>query len=701
MKIQFLFSAYQSNRTNILMKNSSSPVQTHRAAGIIQAAMVLLVLLGILGDAAVSRAASSPPDRMTYQGFLVDGNDDPLAPTVPVNYPVTFRIYDASDAGNLLWAEQQIVTVDKGSFSVVLGEGTDVAGEPRGLLSTVFLGATASERYISVTVTIGQNSLTLLPRLRLLPSPYAFLASQAVQLVNPSTGAPFLSLNAGEATLPGNARFESELFWGTGAKLSIEQGGSIELGNSLAGSAFPYVDFHYGRGANQDFNVRLINDGDGRLSLHGGRLSFGNALANTKISLWDNGGATYGLGIQSGQYRLHLDTSGARFSFLNAPAGTEVMTIQGNGNVGINSVFPSHKLEVYGGDNVASFGSAGGNAYLRVWDNTGFHNRVEFASRGNGRAAIWSGNDHFNVLQNGRVGIGTITPNAALEVRGWVNSNQAFTYYARGARNVVGFNGGFDVGIIGQAAGVVDYSIIAERRIGASEFNAFSDARIKDVLRVSDGQKDLDLIRQLQVKDYYFVDKVAEGGALKKGFIAQEVRALMPDAVTTSTRFIPDIYALPEAHEYDAASQRLTITLAKAHEIKEGDRIQVIADSGRLELTVGKVISPRKFTLEKCESKPSSLFVFGKQVSDFLVLNYDQIFSTGISAIQELSKIVESKDARIASLERELASLKKQVAANDNANARWEARFAELEKTVAAVTRPVVRKSELASNQTR
>ena len=67
-----------------------------------------------------------------------------------------------------------------------------------------------------------------------------------------------MSLNAGEATVPGNARFNSELFWGSGAKLSIEQGGSLELGNSLAGSAIPFIDFHYGRGANQDFNVRSL-----------------------------------------------------------------------------------------------------------------------------------------------------------------------------------------------------------------------------------------------------------------------------------------------------------------------------------------------------------------------------------------------------------------------------------------------------------
>ena len=54
------------------------------------------------------------------------------------------------------------------------------------------------------------------------------------------------------------------------------KGGSIELGASntivpFAGQA-PFIDFHYGRGippVAQDYNVRLINDGDNLLTLVG------------------------------------------------------------------------------------------------------------------------------------------------------------------------------------------------------------------------------------------------------------------------------------------------------------------------------------------------------------------------------------------------------------------------------------------------
>lgn len=59
--------------------------------------------------------------------------------------------------------------------------------------------------------------------------------------------------------------------WGA-SSLAQDQGGSIELGDSLGAGAGPYLDFHFGMGAAEDFNVRLINDAAGRLTVDAGTL---------------------------------------------------------------------------------------------------------------------------------------------------------------------------------------------------------------------------------------------------------------------------------------------------------------------------------------------------------------------------------------------------------------------------------------------
>ena len=46
----------------------------------------------VLGQAGRLNAAdANPPERMTYQGYLVDGNGDPLGGSIPANYDVVFQ----------------------------------------------------------------------------------------------------------------------------------------------------------------------------------------------------------------------------------------------------------------------------------------------------------------------------------------------------------------------------------------------------------------------------------------------------------------------------------------------------------------------------------------------------------------------------------------------------------------------------------
>jgi microcystin-dependent protein len=73
------------------------------------------------GFFAISYAAV--PHLINYQGRLTDISGQPLEGT----YSLTFRIYDAETAGNLLWEEvQPAVVVQKGIFNVLLGSVTNL-----------------------------------------------------------------------------------------------------------------------------------------------------------------------------------------------------------------------------------------------------------------------------------------------------------------------------------------------------------------------------------------------------------------------------------------------------------------------------------------------------------------------------------------------------------------------------------------------
>ncbi|MFH1354653.1 MAG: hypothetical protein ABIH19_00680 [Candidatus Omnitrophota bacterium] len=66
----------------------------------------------------VSLCYAAVPHLINYQGKLTDSGGASLNGS----YELTFRIYDAESAGNLLWQETQVgVVIQKGVFNVLLG----------------------------------------------------------------------------------------------------------------------------------------------------------------------------------------------------------------------------------------------------------------------------------------------------------------------------------------------------------------------------------------------------------------------------------------------------------------------------------------------------------------------------------------------------------------------------------------------------
>ncbi|HET6765584.1 MAG TPA: hypothetical protein VFH27_18020, partial [Longimicrobiaceae bacterium] len=101
-------------------------------------------------------------------------------------------------------------------------------------------------------------------------------------------------------------------------------------------------------------------------------------------------------------------------------AGDDVVNVTRDGRVGMGTENPTHRFHVRADDPVALFESIGAQAYLRIATREGMESRVEVANRPGGRLALWTagGGDALSITREGSVSIGTDHPGARLHVAG-------------------------------------------------------------------------------------------------------------------------------------------------------------------------------------------------------------------------------------------------------------------------------------------
>lgn len=332
-----------------------------------------------------------------------------------------------------------------------------------------------------------------------------------------------------------------------------------------------------------------------------------------------------------------------------------------NGKLGIGVANPTHPLELANSVN---------GEVLKIKGSPGESRGILFEPNGAGSSyELFIGNEglsicekgvsceRFHIKNGGNVGIGTSAPNALLHVNGFVNSNSGntFAFYSRAA------NGQPSTG--GSVQQVNDVSIIASNRIRASEFNAMSDARIKNVVGVSDGKKDLATINQIRITDYTFKDKVERGSKQMKKVIAQELEKVYPSAVSQTTEVIPDIFTMA------AISQGW---IACHSNITKGDRVKLVFENSS---EIVEVLDANATGFKVASAKEGKVFVYGREVSDFRVVDYEALSTLNISATQELAR-------KVAALEAENAALK---AANQEAQTNFQSKIDQINARLEAL----------------
>ncbi|PZR27736.1 MAG: hypothetical protein DI535_09125 [Citrobacter freundii] len=261
---------------------------------------------------------------------------------------------------------------------------------------------------------------------------------------------------------------------------------------------------------------------------------------------------------------------------------------------------------------------------------------------------------------NGRVGINTTAPKAQLDVEGFtkmrgLNASQSVAYYGLS----FDFEPQADYGGVNSE---VDISIFASNNMMALQFDAFSDARIKNITGISNSANDLKTINALQITDYSFKDKIKNGNKLYKKVIAQQVETVYPQVVSKHVDFVPNVYQLTS--KIEKVANGYLLSFSGNHNIsKEAKKLEVIMeDNGsKKEFDIVSIPSSSQVIIGAGELKADRLFVYGEQVNDFRTVDYEGLTTLNISATQELSKQITELQKIVAMQKEQIETLLKTV----------------------------------------
>ena len=194
---------------------------------------------------------------------------------------------------------------------------------------------------------------------------------------------------------------------------------------------------------------------------------------------------------------------------------------------------------------------------------------------------------------------------------------------------------------------------------------ASSDRRIKEnIVDVSDNLA-LEMVRNIPVKYYEYKDKLIKGNEKTIGFIAQEVKEIIPIAVSIQKNIIPnemrelENISWREITDNSSNQYKLTTDLSNCSGIKY--RFFVSNDPSGNDEYKKEIIGNEDNTFT-FDTSYNNVFCYGKEVDDFHTVDKQKLFTLNFSATQELDRKVIVLETKNTELENEVATLKSELA---------------------------------------
>lgn len=205
--------------------------------------------------------------------------------------------------------------------------------------------------------------------------------------------------------------------------------------------------------------------------------------------------------------------------------------------------------------------------------------------------------------------------------------------------------------------------------IWATNFYASSDQRIKTNVQAIQDDQALSVVRNLKPVCYNYIDYLKNHNQMEYGFLAQEVKTVLPYAVHNQTEFIPNVYDSADFTVMEGGTATMIKLRTKTAEhlqvrdvIKIFDRrenplIYTVSDVNYnyfiVEANLEAAVTDQELTEKDKENgvEKNTVFVYGTRVDDFHVLDKQAIYSVSIGAMQEMDRLIQRQALRIADLE--------------------------------------------------
>ena len=381
------------------------------------------------------------------------------------------------------------------------------------------------------------------------------------------------------------------------------------------------------------------------------------------------GGAFYQNSIQM---RISTTTYGdaVRMDFCTVSTGnistqeTRMSIMPFTGNVGIGTTTPGQKLEVVGtvkfNDTLLINGNASlpattdGLAYYTGGYGTPTAGRLVFGASSGWyyRFSTRSGGvttDLVSIRDNGFVGIGTTVPTVPLDIAFSTSIATGSGYNWIGDGSSGPWNSSDNICL--RARG----TIWSERRLIIA-----SDQRIKTNISSIDTNDSYNILQNLNPVSFDYIDK--SGGPSKNiGFIAQEIEALLPNAISKQTNYIPNVYSFVSSSGTLFENSTILTFNYNLSSVFVSSPIKFYDNTNKEYL--GKIVNVEstsfKIQTESIDVSKlqSTYFIYGTEVNDYLTIDKDAIFTINVNATKQLIKQVHTLQEKVDTYESRISTL--------------------------------------------